>query len=260
MQLALEGVPSPKPKHPVGTDTIGLDLGPSTIASVPRKAEARLEQFCEELMPDAQAICRLQRQMDRQRRATNPDNYDAKRRIKKGGKKKLVWKTSKGYEATRRRKATKERKLAAHRKSLHGRKVHELVAVGNTMVTEKISYKGWQKQYGRSVGLRAAPLQARAAPCTRSPHVPRSCPNIAMAVGNVRKNCSRSGFISALVASGRCSAICMRRFWRPILIQQIPSPRVPSMSFPGKVRRRACGQHTSEPCNVRMRGRSCPEA
>ncbi len=155
VQLALSGVPSHKPKHPVGTDTIGLDLGPSTIASVPREGEARLEQFCEELVPDAQAIRRLQRQMDRQRRAANPDNYDAQRRIKKGGKKKLIWKTSKGYEATRRRKATKERKLAAHRKSLHGRKVHELVAVGNTLVTEQISYKGWQKRYGRSVGLRA---------------------------------------------------------------------------------------------------------
>src|SRR5260221_142174 len=32
------------------------------------------------------------------------------------------------------------------------------------------------------------------------------------------------------------------------------------MSFPGKVRRRACGQHTSESKNVRMRGRSCPKA
>ncbi len=155
VQLALSGVPSHKPKHPVGTDTIGLDLGPSTIASVPREGEANLVQFCEELVPDAQAIRRMSRQMDRQRRAANPDNYDAKRRIKKGGKKKLVWKSSKGYEATRRRKATKERKLAAHRKSLHGRKVHELVAVGNTLVTEQISYKGWQKRYGRSVGLRA---------------------------------------------------------------------------------------------------------
>ena len=155
VQLALSGVPSHKPKHPVGTDTIGLDLGPSTIACVPREGEVRLEQFCEELVPDSQAIRRLQRQMDRQRRAANPDNYDAQRRIKKGGKKKLIWKTSKGYQATRRRKATKERKLAAHRKSLHGRKVHELVAVGNTLVTEQISYKGWQKRYGRSVGLRA---------------------------------------------------------------------------------------------------------
>jgi len=155
VQLALSGVPYHKPKHPVGTDTIGLDLGPSTIASVPREGEANLVQFCEELVPDAQAIRRMSRQMDRQRRAANPDNYDAKGRIKKSSKKKLVWKSSKGYQATRRRKATKERKLAAHRKSLHGRKVHQIVAVGNTVVTEQISYKGWQKRYGRSVGLRA---------------------------------------------------------------------------------------------------------
>ncbi len=152
VQLALEGVPYRKPKHTVGTDTIGLDLGPSTIASVPREGEARLELFCEELRPDEKTIRRLQRQMDRQRRAANPDNYDEKGRPKKRG---LVWKTSRGYHATRRRKATKERKLAAHRKSLHGRKVHELVAQGNTLHTEKISYKGWQKRYGRSVGLRA---------------------------------------------------------------------------------------------------------
>ncbi len=155
VQLALEGVPYHKPKHPVGTDTIGLDLGPSTIASVACEGEARLEQFCEELVPDARAIRRLQRQMDRQRRAANPNNYDAKKRIKKGGKNKLVWKTSKGYQATRRRKATKERRLAAHRKSLHGRLVHQIVRVGNTILTEKLSYKGWQRRYGRSVGLRA---------------------------------------------------------------------------------------------------------
>ncbi len=140
VQLALEGVPFHKPKHHVGTDTIGLDLGPSTIASVPREGEARLEQFCEELVPDARAIRRMSRQMDRQRRAANPDNYDAQRRIKKGGKKKLVWKTSKGYEATRRRKASAERKQAAHRKSLHGCLVHQIVAVGNTVITEQISY------------------------------------------------------------------------------------------------------------------------
>src|SRR5260221_5465485 len=155
VQLACEGVPHHKKKHGVGSDTIGADLGPSTIALFPREAEASLAVFCEELAPDEQAIRRLQRQMDRQRRAANPGNYDAQGRIKKGSKTRLRWKTSKRYEQTRRRKAAKERKLAAHRKSLHGRKVHEIVAVGNTVILEKISYKAWQKQYGRSVGLRA---------------------------------------------------------------------------------------------------------
>jgi hypothetical protein len=43
------------------------------IALVPREAEASLSVFCEELAPDEKAIRRLQRQMDRQRRAANPD-------------------------------------------------------------------------------------------------------------------------------------------------------------------------------------------
>ena len=155
VQLALEGVPQRKQKHAVGNDIIGADLGPATIALVPRAGEASLAVFCEELAPDEQAIRRLQRRMDRQRRAANPGNYDAQGRIKKQGKNRLRWKTSKSYERTRRRKATRERKLAAHRKNLHGHHVHEIVAVGNTVIVEKISYKAWQKQYGKSVGLRA---------------------------------------------------------------------------------------------------------
>jgi hypothetical protein len=155
VQLALEGVPYHKPKHSVGSDIIGADVGPSTIALFPQHAEASLSQFCEELAPDEKEIRRLQRKMERKLRAANPDHYDAKGRIKKASKKKLRWKQSKNYQKTRRRKAEQERKLAAHRKSLHGKKAHEIVAVGNTVILEKISYKGWQKQYGRSVGLRA---------------------------------------------------------------------------------------------------------
>ena len=41
VQLALEGVPSQKPKHQIGSDTVGLDLGPSTLAIVPREGTPR---------------------------------------------------------------------------------------------------------------------------------------------------------------------------------------------------------------------------
>jgi hypothetical protein len=155
VQLVLEGVPYRKPKHTVGSDTVGADVGPSTVALVPRQAAASLEVFCEALVPDEKKVRRLLRQMDRQRRVANPDNYDKQGRIKKQGHNKLHWNVSRTYEKTRRRKATQERKLAAQRKSLHGKKVHEIVAVGNTVILEKLSYKAWQKQYGRSVGLRA---------------------------------------------------------------------------------------------------------
>src|ERR1051326_8352525 len=150
VQLVLEGVPYHKPKHPVGTDTVGLDLGPSTIAIVPRQGEARLDLLCAELSPEASAIRRLQRQMERQRRANTPDNFDEQGRVKRQSRRRLTWNHSRRYLATRRRKATRERRLAAHRKSLYGRLVHEIVALG-TIITEKLSYRAWQKQFGRSV-------------------------------------------------------------------------------------------------------------
>jgi len=155
VQLACEGMPYRKPKHTVGTDIVGLDMGPSTVAIVPRQAPARLEVLAAHLAPQEKQLRRLQRQMDRQRRAANPEHYDEQGRPKKRGKGAPSWKQSKGYQATRRRKASKERKAAAHRKSLHRRLAHEIVAVGNTIFTEKLSYKGWQKHYGKSVGLRA---------------------------------------------------------------------------------------------------------
>jgi len=151
-QLILEGKPHQKKKHTVGTGVLGLDLGPSTIAIVPQEGEAQLLPLCEELKPDSRAKRRLERKLDRQRRANNPQNYDEKSGIKRHGKRRLTWKNSKGYLATRRRLAHKERKLAAHRKSLHGRLVHQIMRRGNTIRTEKLSYKAWQKQYGKSVG------------------------------------------------------------------------------------------------------------
>ncbi len=151
-QLALQGVPYQKPKHHVGTAIIGLDLGPSTIAIVPLTGEARLLSFCSELKTDKRKKRRLERKLDRQRRANNPQNYDAQGCVKKG---KLHWKDSRGYKVTRRRLASQERKLAAHRKGLHGRLVHEIVRTGKTIITEKVCYKAWQKQYGKSVGAHA---------------------------------------------------------------------------------------------------------
>jgi transposase len=155
VQLALAGTPYQKKKNKPGHEVIGLDLGPSTLAIVPREGEARLVPLCEELRPDARKKRRLERKLDRQRRANNPQNYDEKGRIKKHGKGRLTWKNSKGYLATRRRLAHHERKLAAHRKSLHGRLVNEIIHTGNDIRIEKVSYKGWQKQFGKSVGLRA---------------------------------------------------------------------------------------------------------
>jgi hypothetical protein len=85
-QLALEGVPYQKPKHPALPGTVGLDLGPSTIAIVPRAGEAQLGLFCAALAPRIATKRRLQRKLDRQRRANNPQHYDERGRCKQGRK------------------------------------------------------------------------------------------------------------------------------------------------------------------------------
>jgi transposase len=156
VQLVLEGHAFVKPKHEeAGKETIGLDIGPSTLAIVPQTGAADLVTFCEELTPDTRKKRRLQRKMDRQRRANNPDNFDEKGRVKTGHR---HWKESKRYKATRRQHANIERKLAARRKSLHGRLAHRIAQMGTTIKIETTSFKAWQKQYGRSIGLRAPGL------------------------------------------------------------------------------------------------------
>lgn len=123
---------------------------------------AELKTFAEELKAQQKEICRLQRKMERSRRANNPDNYnpdkaDSKERKKKGTVKKGFknWKNSNRYKRTAAKKHDLERKQAAHRKSLHGQLVNEVLAMGNQVKMEKVSVKGWQKLFGKSIGYKA---------------------------------------------------------------------------------------------------------
>jgi len=150
-QLICQGKALQKPQNKLGKGEVGLDLGPSTIAIVGEES-ARLEQFCSELKFQDKQIRSLQRRLDRSRRANNPNNYNPNGTISKGKKQ---WHNSQTYVRTRDAKANLERKLALHRKSLHGAMVNSILSEGNTFKLEKLSYKAFQKLYGRSVGKRA---------------------------------------------------------------------------------------------------------
>ena len=157
VQLVLEGEPCRKlkadgsPKHPLGTGTVGLDAGPSTIAAVGEQA-AFLEPFVRDLASQHREIRCLQRHLDRQRRANNPQNYNANGTIKKGPK---TWKVSGGMRHTQEHLADLHREMAAHRKSLHGNLCNRVLGMGDVFKYESVSIKGWQKRFGRSVGFRA---------------------------------------------------------------------------------------------------------
>ena len=149
-QLICEGEPYQKEKNRLGQGVVGLDIGPSSIAIVSEQS-ASLERFCAELEPQQKQIRKLQRKLDRQRRACNPDHYSADGTVKKGAKE---WHFSRRYVYTREQLAELHRKQAAQRKSLHGRMVNRILVQGNVIKLEKLSYRAFQKMYGKSVGLR----------------------------------------------------------------------------------------------------------
>ena len=160
-QLVCEGVPmqklDPKTgqfKHPFGGETLGLDIGPSTIAVV-GETHADLQQFAEEVVRDHQTIRRLQRHLDRQRRANNPACYDDQGRAIKG---QPPTHTSRRQQKTEARIRDLHRKEAAHRKTVHGRLANQFMALGIVIKTEKLSYKVFQKRFGRSISVRAPKL------------------------------------------------------------------------------------------------------
>src|SRR5713101_6099487 len=147
------------------------------LAIVPQAGPARLLLLAEELAPDARKRRRLQRHLERQRRANNPQHYDAQGRIKKRdkGQRRRVWRESHRYQQTRQRLATTERKLAAHRRSLHGHLANQIIRLGDDLRIEQVSYKSWQRCFGSSVGLRAPGRFVDAVKCvvarTRTAHL-----------------------------------------------------------------------------------------
>ena len=130
---------------------VGLDIGPSTIAAVAAE-DATLEGFCPSVIEPWKATRRVLRAMDRSRRATNPDTFDAKGRVRKGARK---WQRSHRYRVLAAKRRERDRRLAAERKRSHGELANRLLGQGSTIKTEKLSYRSFQKNFGRSVKVRA---------------------------------------------------------------------------------------------------------
>jgi hypothetical protein len=106
--------------------------------------------------------------MARSKRATNPNNYESDHfvrkdsgfRRKRGKNKKgfRSWQFSRRYQKIRALKAETERRLAETRKTSHGRLINTLLAQGHIVKTERLSYRSFQKHFGRSVTVRGPGL------------------------------------------------------------------------------------------------------
>lgn len=151
VQLVLSGQPAER--TPQGEGVVGLDIGPSTIALVGQE-KAILTRFCTEIEDKADEVRRLQRKLDRQRRGANPQNYNEDGTIKPRNQR-TRWNLTRGYLDTRTRIAEVQRKLAAHRKTLHGQLSNTALSMGSIIKTEKLSYRSFQRLWGKSVRMRA---------------------------------------------------------------------------------------------------------
>jgi hypothetical protein len=152
-QLIQEGPPPLKYKTVHGA-IVGLDVGPSTIAVFSEKAVG-LVVLAREVIQPWGYMRLIQRKMDRSRRATNPQCYNDDGTYKPGSK---IEVRSKNYEKLRIELAECERVLRETRRCSHGRLANCILACGNVLHTEKLSYRSFQKNFGRSVKVRAPGL------------------------------------------------------------------------------------------------------
>jgi transposase len=145
---------------------VGLDIGPQTIAIVAKaQQQGHLQVFADALKEHRQKKVQLQRKLSRQLRANNPSSFAAdrwqksdKHWRKKQGKVirgKRFTKRSAALQATSDQLADLQRREAAYRKAQHGQLVNQILQIGSHIKTEKLSYRSFQKLYGKSVGMRA---------------------------------------------------------------------------------------------------------
>lgn len=134
-----------------GEGTTGaLDIGPSTIGWV-TETEAGLFKFCADVDEPRKLVRRLQRKVDRQRRANNPANFDEKGRARRG----CTWKASTRQQATQAQLRAAQAHTAEKRANAHGRDINALLSRARSFRHDGVSVRSLQKNYGRSVGARA---------------------------------------------------------------------------------------------------------
>ena len=147
VHITVEGKAVPKydskgnPRHKKGTGIVGVDIGTQHYAYVSDEKDGidTLGDLDDDFKKQQQKEKRLKRQMDRKRRANNPQNYDDDGTIKKGRK---CWHNSKRYKKTLAKYKEQCRKNAVKRKYANNHKVNLLRELGDVIITEP---KNWSK-------------------------------------------------------------------------------------------------------------------
>lgn len=157
MQLVCDGRPTQR--HPFGAGRVSFDLGPSQIAITVERSDRSwsgwVEPLADAIRLDTKRLRRAQRRLDRQHRAGSPECFRA------DGTHTWVrcgWQRSAAAMRTTRQVAELHRRLAEHRKTLHGALGNRLLGHGADIACERLDYVAWQKNFPRSVRDRAPGL------------------------------------------------------------------------------------------------------
>ena len=145
-QIVVEGLAPVTKIYAPKSEVVGIDPGPSEIAYFHEQHAGKVKVAPRVDLQEAE-IRRLQRKLDRSRRANNPDNYEANGTVKKGV---TVWRASNRGKKLAARLAEHHRCTAATRKSDHGALVNTLLQFGGTIKIEKNHYRSFQRCYGKS--------------------------------------------------------------------------------------------------------------
>ena len=147
LQLVMEGLAPLRHAYAPQSERVGIDPGPRKITVYsPEGVFTTAASSAEDRQAD---IRRIQRAMDRSKRAANPENFNADGPLKRGV---LRWKFSKHYERLRLKMAETHRRLAQTRRRDHGKLVNLILSLGGTVAVEKNSFKSFQRNFGKSVG------------------------------------------------------------------------------------------------------------
>ncbi|WP_369899937.1 RNA-guided endonuclease TnpB family protein [Bacillus manliponensis] len=145
VQLIQEGYPPIKRNRKIADDEskrVGIDIGSSTIA-ISSENRVELRELAPECNMDAAELRRIQRKMDRSKRATNPNNFNENGTLKKG---KLIWNFSNRYKKLLKKRKEQYRKIAIWRKMSHEKLVNDILSLGSDVRVETMRFQSLQKR------------------------------------------------------------------------------------------------------------------
>jgi hypothetical protein len=157
LQLVIDGRPTRR--HLIGEGNVSFDLGPSQVAVAVQRSDGSwsgwVEPLADAIRLDTMRLRRIQRHLDRQHRAGSPACFNGDGVHRTG---RCVWRRSAAARRTTEQMAELHRRLAEHRKTLHGALGNRLLGHGTAIACEQLDYVSWQKNFPRSVRDRAPGL------------------------------------------------------------------------------------------------------